>query len=318
MIVWDILFEVVKEFVGLLLKVAPYFFLGAFFGALLKTYLKAETAERYLNHGTRSVLAAAALGAVLPGCSCATMPMADGLRKKGVSLGTVATFIMISPLLSPITLFLTYAMLGTEITLARLIFPFLFAVPMGVFFNFAEREGALGFTRPSGSTDSATEMMGTACYARGDCDDGCADAASGNLQKESLVRNYIEILGSLSKYFLLGMLAAAFLTTLVPENAIPRFIGHGFFGYLTAALVGIPLYVCEGEEVPITFALLKMGLGIGPAFTFMLGSVGTCIPTFVMAQKAIGRRVIFFFIGAWFLFAIGSGLVLAVVKGFLQ
>jgi uncharacterized membrane protein YraQ (UPF0718 family) len=109
------------------------------------------------------------------------------------------------------------------------------------------------------------------------------------------------------------MSIAAILTTIIPEDAIPGFIGHGVLGYLSAALVGIPLYVCEGEEVPITFALLKLGLGIGPAFTFLLGSVGTCIPTFVMAQKTIGRRTTFFFIGMWFVFAVGSGLILAAI-----
>lgn len=315
MILWDIPFEIAKEFAELLIKVIPYFLLGTLFGALLKTYLKPEIAERFLNKGVSSVLTASALGAILPGCSCATMPMADGLRKKGASLGTVTAFIMISPLLSPITLFLTYAMLGTKIALARLVFPFLFAVPMGIFFNFAEKEGILGFGNHNSPNQSESAIAKPASCAAGSCDVGCENGANGDCadEKESFFTNLLDILRSLSKYFLLGMFIATILTTVIPEDSIPKFIGHGALGYLTAVLIGIPLYVCEGEEVPITFALLKLGLGIGPAFTFLLGSVGTCIPTFVMAQKTIGRRTTFFFIGAWFVFAIGSGLILSVI-----
>lgn len=315
MIFWDITFKIIKEFADLVIKVLPYFLLGSIFGALLKTFLKAETAERYLNKGTSSVITASALGAILPGCSCATMPMANGLRKKGASLGTVTAFIMISPLLSPITLFLTYAMLGTKIALARLVFPFLFAIPMGIFFNFAEKEEILGFGNQNSSNQSKSAITVSASCATGSCGADCDNGANGDCadEKESFFTNLVDILRSLSKYFLLGMFIAAILTTVIPEDSIPKFIGHGALGYLSAALVGIPLYVCEGEEVPITFALLKLGLGIGPAFTFLLGSVGTCIPTFVMAQKTIGRRTTFFFIGAWFVFAIGSGLILSLI-----
>jgi hypothetical protein len=36
--------------------------------------------------------------------------------------------------------------------------------------------------------------------------------------------------------------------------------------------LGIAAYVCEGGEVPLTAALVTMGVGIGPAFTFMQAS----------------------------------------------
>ena len=59
--------------------------------------------------------------------------------------------------------------------------------------------------------------------------------------------------------------------------------------------------------MPITFALLARGLGQGPALTFLLGSVGTCIPTMLMSKNIIGRRATISYVVFWFLFAIGSG-----------
>jgi uncharacterized membrane protein YraQ (UPF0718 family) len=111
------------------------------------------------------------------------------------------------------------------------------------------------------------------------------------------------------------MFVASLLTVLIPEEAIPKYIGSsGVFAYLVAVLVGIPVYICEGEEIPITAALLKLGLGQGPAFSFLLGSVGTCIPTMLMAQKVIGRRSVVFYIIYWFVFAIGSGLIFSLFR----
>ena len=65
-------------------------------------------------------------------------------------------------------------------------------------------------------------------------------------------------------------------------------MGGGVSAYAVALAAGIPAYVCEGGEVPLTAALDTMGVGIRPAFTFMQASVGTCLPTLMMLPKLIG------------------------------
>jgi uncharacterized membrane protein YraQ (UPF0718 family) len=88
------------------------------------------------------------------------------------------------------------------------------------------------------------------------------------------------------------MLVAAVLSALVPEDAVSDLLGgsSGVWAFALAAAVGIPLYVCEGEEVPLTVGLLAAGLGPGPSLTFLLGSVGTCVPTLLMARGILGER----------------------------
>ena len=104
--------------------------------------------------------------------------------------------------------------------------------------------------------------------------------------------------------------------TLIPESLIPEYVGSsGIYAYGSAVLFGIPFYVCEGEEIPITLALLKLGLGPGPSFSFLLGAVGTCIPTMIMAQKIIGKRPTLFYIIFWILFAILSGVLFQIYMG---
>jgi len=294
MVLFEIGYKILKEFTSLTFQVIPYFLIGSAFAAFLKVRLKPGFAFRYLNRGTSSVINASILGAILPGCACAVMPMAEGLKEKGAKLGTTAAFIMVSPLLSPQTVILTYALLGLKFTIARIVFSFAGAIILGIAFNYFEERKLKGFHTPSGSLNSKCDC----------CPPGCEEA------KADFLKSFIEIAKNLGRYFVLGMFIASIFTVLIPPGAIPKYIGSsGAFAYLAAVLVGIPVYICEGEEIPLTLTLLKLGLGGGPAFSFLLGSVGTCIPTIIMAQKIIGKRPVVFYIIYWFIFAVASGLI---------
>ena len=284
-----------NEFSSLTLQVVPYFILGTSFGAVLATYLKPESVSKYLNKGMGPVVNASVLGAILPGCACATMPMAEGLKSKGAGLGTVAAFIFVSPLLSPQTVILTYGMLGLKFALARVVFSLTGAITIGLVFSYFEHRKLKGFVLHN-------QKEGHGC--------GSCCAGDGGIQRKSFLENFLQITQDLGKYFLLGMLIASLLTVLIPEEMIPKYIGSsGAFAYLVAVVVGIPVYICEGEEIPLTAALLKLGLGQGPAMSFLLGAVGTCIPTMIMAQKIIGKRPTFVYVLFWFVFAVAAGVL---------
>ena len=123
-----------KEFFSLTWLVLPYFIGGAAIGAALDVFLKPEFALKHLRGGWLSMAKASILGMVLPGCSCATMPMADGLRRKGADLGTVTSFLLASPLVRPQTLVLTFAVLGWRFAAARAVAAFCGAMMIGGIF----------------------------------------------------------------------------------------------------------------------------------------------------------------------------------------
>jgi len=301
----DFIFQAGREFFALIILVLPYFLIGAITGAILEVYLKPEAALKYFGRGVGSIINASLLGAVLPGCSCATMPMASSLKSSGAKLGTIGAFIMVSPLLSPHTLILNYGLLGWEFTIARIIVSLFGAILLGLVFNLLETNNVKGFSSPP----VLIPVENNCCNTEDNC--GCAPSASPGFWQALL-----NIIKSLGKYFLLGMAIASILMTLVPESLIPKYIGtSGIFAYASAVLFGIPFYVCEGEEIPITLALLKLGLGPGPSFAFLLGAVGTCIPTMIMAQKIIGKRPTLLYIIIWVLFAILSGIAFQLYMG---
>ncbi|MBI4384452.1 MAG: permease [Nitrospinae bacterium] len=309
-VVMDNLLDVGREFGVLTVTVFPYFFLGIATGAAFAAFLP-ERRLLFLSsetNGFRSLTAAIAAAALLPGCSCATMPMAAGLKRAfAPRLGVVAAFIFMSPLLSPVTVALTWAVLGWRMTVARVLASFVGSYLLGFIVNYFEdwfvRDARLVTSSPFAVVEEDARAS-SACSP-------AADLSGERSKAARFWREFKAIFRSVTPYFLLGMAIAALLSALLPEDAIPQYLGgaSGTAAYSLAALVGIPIYVCEGEEVPITYALIARGLGAGPALTFLLGSLGTCIPTILMARNIIGLRATRFYVVFWLVFAVGSGLL---------
>ena len=294
--IWQMDFLVIVDnFIGLLSDALPWFVGGAILGAALEAYIPATSALRWLGSQRASVFNATIAGAILPGCSMTTMPLAAALKKQGARLGTLTAFIMISPILSPETVVLTAAMLGTKFTVARIVIPVLVTLLMGIALNALEARRARGFQLPAGEV-KASELKSDCC---GDDDPLTA--------RRRFWPSFVALLHPLWIYFLVGLIAVAILQSMVSPRDIGKYLHGGFKAYLLAAVVGIPLYVCEGAEVPLTYGLIQAGVGIGPAFTFMLGAVGTCIPTIAMAPRIIGRTATYVYVGVWLLLAMGGG-----------
>ncbi len=96
----------------------------------------------------------------------------------------------------------------------------------------------------------------------------------------------------------------------MPGEILQRYLRGGWTAYLFAAGAAFPVYVCDGGEIPLTRALLEMGVGPGPAFCFMLASVGTCLPTMMMAPRIIGVKATAIYLGAWLVLAVGGGVLM--------
>ena len=293
---------------NLLLGSAPWFLLGVALGAALETWLPARWAERWLMGGHRSVVTAALAGALLPGCAMSTMPVASGLKGRGARLGTLAAFIMIAPLLSPHTVVLSVVLLGWPITIMRVVMAASVSLVLGWLLNTLENR------HPWFRTASAP-VAKSACGCGATCAPepvvaSCCEAEAGGATKPNFGRSFVKTVRALGLYFLCGLAVAALLSTVLPPDWLSRYLHRGVFAYVVAVGVGLPLYLCDGGEVPLTLALLKLGVGIGPAFAFMLAGVGTCFPTMLMSPRIIGVPATVLYVLATLLAAVGGGVLL--------
>ena len=264
------------------------------FSALLETKLSSDTWLKPMTQGKWGIIGASVLGGLLPGCACATVPLAENLRRNHAGLGVTAAFLLVSPLLSSHTILLTYGFLGLKFTVWRVVTAMVGAMVLGYMLEFCEKKQWVKLP---------ALIKKTCCSNK-----GCTDVNCSHLGFWEVVWITTKKLGG---YFFIGIFLASVLTVLVPADLIPNYMGKGAMAYIVAVVVGIPVYVCEGEEIPLTHALLQLNMGVGPAFTFMMGAVGTCIPTMLMARAIIGGQALVVYILYWFVFAVGAGILFA-------
>lgn len=299
---------------------------------------RVASVERVVRAAGRSVWLAFSAGAVLPGCALSTVPLAHVLRRNGAGIGTTAAFLVSSALLGPTSIILTLTLLGWDWTLARLLLPALAIILFGTLMNgsgigektsrpvapitpgeFDKLSACIrdcGCESPAES-DPADEEHAAHASADGDEDDHHDHHAHGHhghshhhpgdsfwQTLRSLGWRLVPVYGG-------SLAVVAMVRPWLERWPLEDLLQGGALTYLLAALAGIPAYVCEGTEVPLTVALLGLGVGIGPAFTFLQASVGTCLPTILMATRIIGMQATLLYVAFWFPFAIGSGWVVA-------
>lgn len=292
---------VLTAFLALLTDATLPFAGGLLLGTAIEVFLPKSWSERWLVGGPRSLLLATLAGAVLPGCAMSAVPVAKSLRERGAPLGTVAAFLLIAPLISPHTIALTAALVGTGFAVARIVLPLAFTFAFGTFAN--------AFLRGAPPPAAAAADTGGDEHCHGGCGCGCEGAkprtAWGRFSSQLLAN-----LRTLTPLFVGSLALVAVLAAFVQPARVAEY-GAGPLAYLVALVAGIPLYVCDGGEAPLTRSLLALGVGPGPAFTFMLGSVGTCVATITMALGIVGRRLTIAYVVGTLLLALVGGLVVA-------
>jgi uncharacterized membrane protein YraQ (UPF0718 family) len=305
--------QIFHTFVKLLAESLPLFLIGAAIGALLEVWLKPEWVERWMSGSKHSVFMATVVGAILPGCAVSTIPLAQSLQRRGAAVGTLTAFIMIAPILSPHTVVLTATLISVPMALGRVVLSLVVSLGLGKFLN--------AFPMQNRATPAAREI---------EVDQVCCDTSLASVGKnedvscgvrigpvESMPKRFLQRFWrtccDLTPYLFIGLLIAAVLSAVIPVETIERYLRGGWTAYFFAVVIGIPLYVCDGGEIPLTRALLDMGVGTGPAFCFMLASVGTCFPTIMMASRIIGWKATSIYLVAWIILAVGGGTLLSLL-----
>jgi uncharacterized membrane protein YraQ (UPF0718 family) len=270
---------------------------GILLGTTIEVFLPKSWSERWLVAGPSSLLLATLAGALLPGCAMSAVPLARSLRARGAPLGTVAAFLLIAPLISPHTIAFTAALIGIGFAIARVVLPMLFTLAFGAVAN------ALVRTPPPVPAATLGKDKHDDCHGGCGCDQG--------KRRTPLDRYGAQLwmnLRTLVPLFVGSLALVAVLTAFIPTVRTAEY-GNGPLAYLAALVAGIPLYVCDGGEVPLTRSLLALGVGPGPAFTFLLGSVGTCLATITMAFGIIGKRMTAAYVAGTLLLALLGGLL---------
>ena len=111
-------------FLSIIVQATPFLVLGVLLSAAIVAFVPADLAQRALpRNRALAVPVAGAAGMLLPGCECASVPVANGLMRKGVPPAAALTFLLAAPAVNPIVLASTWVAFPNDhrMALARLV-----------------------------------------------------------------------------------------------------------------------------------------------------------------------------------------------------
>ncbi|MEN8262594.1 MAG: SO_0444 family Cu/Zn efflux transporter [Nitrospirota bacterium] len=282
---------------------AIYILFGFLVAGLLKIVLPTEKVFKYLGKKeTKSVVRASLLGIPIPLCSCAVLPTAMSLKKQGASKGATISFLISTPETGVDSISITYALIDPLMTVFRPVAALITAITAGIAANIMDKKP---------SKDALQMVQNTSCA----CSDTCCDNETHEKHSRGKLGElfhyaFVDLLNDIMGWLVLGIVIAALISVLLPENFFESYIGSGPLSMVIMLLVGIPIYMCAASSTPVAAALILKGLNPGAALVFLLAGPATNIGTTAAVGKFLGKKMMVVYLGTIIIVSILLGLLL--------
>ncbi|WP_406369585.1 permease [Streptomyces sp. NBC_00647] len=230
-------------FVAVVVQALPFLVLGVLLSAVIAVFVPPSFFARALpRRPALAVPVAGMAGAILPGCECASVPVAGALVRRGVTPAAALAFLLSAPAINPIVLTATAVAFprNPEMVLARFVASLLVACAMGWLW---QRLGRTDWLRPPGRP--AHEGLGR----------GAAFWGS--------VRHDVMHAGG---FLVLGAMAAATLKSVVPASWLQAAAGNPVVSILALAILAVLLSICSEADAFVVASLNQFSLTARLAF----------------------------------------------------
>lgn len=291
---------------NLALDASFWLVIGLFIGGIFKTLIPTELLNRHLSQpGFGSIIKAAILGAPLPLCSCGVIPAAMGLREAGASKSATTSFLVSTPETGVDSAFITYAMMGPFMAVARPIIALVSAITTGTLVNFFDSETealkpekfevSCCSSEVKEETSCCTQEKESCCDSEAPesscCSSETASKEQGLVQKvySGVKYAFTDLLDNIIFWLVIGIVFAAIVQTFVSHDLLIKY-GTGWTGMLVMLVVGIPMYVCATASTPLAAGFLLAGISPGAVIVFLLAGPATNMATLGIIQQQMGKR----------------------------
>ncbi len=295
----DTVWNVAVDFWDVLLKMSPYLLFGFLVAGVLSVLVRPAWVEKHLGgRGFWNITKASLMGVPLPLCSCGVIPVAASLRRHGAGKGPTTSFLISTPQTGVDSVFVTFSLLGP----VAAIFRPLAALACGLIGG-----SAVALSTQENNPDSDVEHMqeGAACT-----DACCVDGETDHPWRRGLKYGFVTLPADIGKALLVGLVIAALISALVPQEQLIKVVGGGILGMLVMMLFGVPMYVCATASVPIAAALVSKGVEPGAAMVFLMTGPATNAATIATLWRTMGRKTAIIYLLSVALTALAAGMIL--------
>jgi uncharacterized membrane protein YraQ (UPF0718 family) len=271
-------------FVAIFVQALPFLVLGVLLSAAIAAFVPQSFWARALpSNRALAVPVAGAAGAVLPGCECASVPVAGALMTRGVTPAAALAFLLSAPAINPIVLISTFVAFPgePEMVLARLVASFATAVIVGWLW--------LRFGRPEWlRIPRRTHLEG---------------ATPWHTFRLTATHDFLHAGG----FLVVGALAAAAMNVLIPTAWLDALADNPLLAILGMALLAVVLSICSEADAFVAASFTSFSLTA--RLTFLV--VGPMVDLKLMSMQSgfFGRAFAARFAPTTFVVAVGMSIL---------
>ncbi|GGJ49446.1 permease [Streptomyces brasiliensis] len=266
-------------FVAVVVQALPFLVLGVLLSAVIAVFVPPSFFARALpSRPALAVPVAGMAGAVLPGCECASVPVAGALVRRGVTPAAALAFLLSAPAINPIVLTATAVAFprAPEMVLARFAASLLVACGMGWLW---QRLGRTDWLRPPAHHAHEGQSKGEAFWGA--------------------VRHDVMHAGG---FLVLGAVAAATLKAVAPASWLRTAADNPVFSVLALAVLAVLLSICSEADAFVAASLTQFSLTARLAFLVVGPMID--LKLFAMQAGTFGRGFALRFAPATFALAV--------------
>ncbi|QJX55688.1 permease [Staphylococcus warneri] len=283
----DSIIEFIKTFFMLFFELLILFIIISFIVSLIQQVVSEDKIKSMLSKSNQGInyFFGMIFGAITPFCSCSTIPILAGLLNSKVPFGPAMSFLIASPLMNPLMVFMLWVLLGWKVAIVYFIVLAIFSILTGLVFskmNLAE-------------SYKGVNVKGDGFFAN----------KTGSRFKQAL-NDAWAFLYPMLPYLFIG----AFIYGFVPETFITKYAsGDGVISVFIGSVIGIPMYIRPETMLPIAEALVSKGMSLGTVVALIIGGAGASIPEVVLLSKLFKKKFVVSFVIAILVVAIATGLI---------
>jgi len=307
--------DIAIYFTTIMLEAIPFLLLGALISAIIEEFVSEERISKMIpKNRVLGSLVGIFLGLFIPACDCAVIPIAMRLKKKKVPTNVIVSFMLASPIISPVVLLSTFFAFGEtekmllfgfempKLFVYRTIFGVLVALVVGIILDIICKDAVLKEeTYEHYHHHHDHEHIHTCNHHHEGCSCSHHEKETGPLGRVKNIINimYGDFMGIIS-YMAVGALLAATMQILLPISNIGGIVQNKYISTFIMMLLAFALSLCSTSDAFIARTFMN-SLSKNSILAFILLGPMIDIKNTILLNKSFNKKFVIVLVASIFI-----------------
>ena len=307
--------DIAIYFTTIMLEAIPFLLLGALISAIIEEFVSEERISKMIpKNRVLGSLVGIFLGLFIPACDCAVIPIAMRLKKKKVPTNVIVSFMLASPIISPVVLLSTFFAFGEtekmllfgfempKLFVYRTIFGVVVALVVGIILDIICKDAVLKEEiYEHHHHHHEHEHIHTCNHNHEGCSCSNHEKETGPIGRVKNIINimYGDFMGIIS-YMAVGALLAATMQILLPISNIGGIVQNKYISTFIMMLLAFALSLCSTSDAFIARTFMN-SLSKNSILAFILLGPMIDIKNTILLNKSFNKKFVIVLVASIFI-----------------